>query len=201
MKDLLLTLCAMISVSLCATAQTPDEIEIQTADVQLQMITAGEPVQDTKQEIKEREKRLREHNDDIDYAKASNSLSRGYFVLLADDIQIGNAGYREYNLRHNSNFILVQDCDGIIQFALNGANPAFNGLGGWTGKGTVKNKTIQNRDNGDVYLQYDLVGPRVNVKVHITLFHGGKRAVATINGGPSMTIRGEILPYRDKEHK
>lgn len=202
MKNILLTIGALAAVAFCATAQNTNEIiDIKTSDVELQVITPAEPVQETAQEIKEREKRLRELNDDVAYAKASNSMRRGYFVLVADNIQIGDMGFRHYDISRNSNFILVQGDDGIIQYALNTGYPGINGLGGWTGKGSVRNKRIKYDDNGDVFLQYQLVGSQVNAQVSITLFHNSKRAVARIMGGTDITIYGEILPYRDSKHR
>jgi len=201
MKRTLLALSATLALGFCAAAQDNTEVDIETGDVQLEMITPAQPVQETEQEIKEREKKLRELNDDLAYAKASNSLRRGYFVLLADNIQIGGMGYRHYGINSNANFILVQGDDGIIQYALNTGVSGSNGLGGWTGKGTVRNKHLTFDDNGDVFIQYQLVGPGVNADVSITLFHNSKRAMATITGGPTITIYGEILPYRDKKHR
>ena len=203
MKKIMLTLSAIIAMGLCAAAQdVPDEVDIVTdGNVKLEMITPAEPVQETEQEIKEREKKLRELSDDVAYAKAANSLRRGYFVLLADNIQVGRLGYRHYDINSNSNFILVQATDGIIQYALNTGRPGINGLGGWTGKGTVRNKRIKESKKGDIFLEYDLVGHSVNTHVSITLFHNSKRAVADISGGPNITIYGEILPYRDQEHR
>lgn len=202
MKKILLTLSAIITVGLCAAAQNvPDEVEIVTDEnVKLEMISPAQPVQETEQEIKEREKKLRELNDDVAFAKASNSLHRGYFVLLADNIQVGRFGYRRYDINSNSNFVLVQNTDGIIQFALNTGNPGINGLGGWTGKGQVRNKRIKEKKNGDVYLEYDLVSGSVDSHVCITLYHNSNRAVADIIG-PDIKIYGEILPYRDNEHR
>ena len=201
MKKVLFTIAMALMVGICVSAQTNPEIDIETNEVELQMITPAEPVQETEQEIKEREKKLREINDEIAYAKASNSLRRGYFVLLADNIQLGSSGYRHYGLNNQSNFILIQDNDAIIQFALNTGSPGANGLGGWTAKGTVRDKRITFADNGDVYMQFNVVGTRVNVNVYVTLFHNTKRAVASISGGPSITMYGEILPYRDKKHR
>ena len=75
MKKILLTLTAVIARGLGASAQTiADEVDIETSDVQLEMITPAEQVKESKKEIKEREKRLRELNDDVAYAKASNSM-------------------------------------------------------------------------------------------------------------------------------
>ena len=202
MKKVLIMLCVMAGMALNAVAQdVPDEVDIETSDVRLDVITPAEPVQESKQEIKEREKRLREHNDDVAFAKASNSLKRGYFVLLADNIMFGGSGYRHDDINRNSNFILVQDEDGTFQFALNTGTSGQNGLGGTTANGKVRNKKINYGKNGDVYLQYQLVGPRVNATIHITLFHNSKRAVANITGGYNITIYGEILPYRDKNHR
>ena len=203
MKKILLTLGVLLTMGLCAGAQTvPDDDAIESDEsIQLQVITPAEPVQETEQEIKEREKRLREHNDQIAYAKASNSIRRGYFVLVADNIQIGSMGYRHYDIKDNFNFILVQGEDGIIQYALNTGNPGSNGLGGWTGKGKVRNAHLNYGKNGDVHLQYQLISGSVNATVNITLFHDSKRAVATISGGVPITIYGEILPYRDKKHR
>ena len=203
MKRILLALSALLTLGLCAGAQdVPDENNFESDEnVKLEIITPAEPVQETEQEIKEREKRLRQHNDDIAYAKASNSMRRGYFVLVADNIQIGSMGYRHYDISQNSNFILVQGDDGIIQYALNTGNPGVNGLGGWTGKGSVRNKRIKVLDNGNVFMQFHLVSGTVNADVDITLFHNSKRAVARILGGTPITIYGEILPYRDKKHR
>lgn len=202
MKKIFLTLSAIMITGLCASAQTPDEVEIVTDEnVHLEMITPAEPVQETKQEIKEREKRMRQLQDDVAFAKASNSMRRGYFVLVADDIRIGDMGYRHYDINSNSNFILVQGDDAIIQFALNTGNPGTNGLGGWTGKGSVRNKHIKVEKNGDVYMQFTVLSGTVNADVSITLFNGTKRAYARINGRPAITINGEILPYRDKKHR
>ena len=203
MKKILLTLGVILALGLCASAQTvTDEPVIETdEDLQVSIITPAEPVQETEQEIKEREKKLREHNDQMAFAKASNSLRRGYFVLLADNLQIGNMGYRHYDIRDNFNFVLVQNEDGIIQYALNTGGPGTNGLGGWTGKGKVRNKRLNYGKNGDVHLSYQLVSGSVNADVTITLFHDSKRAVAYISGGIPITIYGEIQPYRDKDHR
>ena len=129
MKRLLLALSATVAMGFCVSAQDANEVDIETSDVQLEMITPAQPVQETEQEIKEREKKLRKMNDEVAYAKASNSLRRGYFVLVADNIQIGNMGYRHYDINRNSNFVLVQGTDGIIQFALNTGYSGSNGLG------------------------------------------------------------------------
>lgn len=194
---------ALMAMSLWTSAQiVPDELDLDTGDdVKLEMITPAEPAKESKQEIKEREKRLREFNDDVAYAKASNSIRRGYFVLVADYIQNGRSGYRHYDINPNSNFILVQDDDGIIQFAFNMGTPGSNGLGGWTGRGKVRNKQIKYKDNGDVFIQFQLVGSKVNRNVEITLYHNSKRALARIMGLDELTFYGEILPYRDKDHR
>jgi len=200
-KIILMTMGALLATGFSAAAQEANEIDIETSDVKLEMITPAEPVQETQEETKAREKRLRELTDDAAFAKASNSMRRGYFVLLADNIQIGNMGYRHFDIDRNCNFILVQDEDGIIQYALNTGSPGSNGLGGWTGKGKVRNKRITYEKNGDVHMQLQMLSGNVNADVYITLFHNSKRAMARITGGSPITIYGEILPYRDKAHR
>ena len=201
MKKYILAFSLFMAFGLWATAQDKGEVGIETADVQLEMISPAQQVQETEQEMKEREKRLREHKDEVAFAKASNSLRSGYFVLVADNIQIGNMASRHYDISRNSNFILVQGEDGIVQFALNTGFPGTNGLGGWTGKGNVRYSRIKYDDNGDVYYEYQLIGSNINARVFITLFHNSKRAMAQITGGPDITMYGEILPYRDKAHR
>ncbi len=201
-KKLLLTLCALFALGLCATAQTPDEIDIETDEtIQLEMVTPAEPVKETKKERKEREKKMRELNDDIAFAKASNSMRRGYFVFLADNIQLGRSGFRDYSINSNANFLLVQDFDVVLQYALNMGRPGANGLGGWTGKGALCDKRIKTLKNGDIFMQFNVVSPKVNATVDITLFHNSNRGVAHIYGGKSITFYGRILPYRDKDHR
>lgn len=203
MKKILMTLSVIMAMGLGASAQiVPDEVEIVTDEnVQLEMITPAEPVKESKKEIKEREKKLRELNDDVAHAKASNSMRRGYFVLIADYIQFGRGSYRHYGINPRSNFILIQGEDGIIQYALNGINAGTNGLGGWTGKGNVRNKNYTVKDNGDVVFKCHLFSGSVNTQVYITLFHNSNQAMARIDGSPEITIYGEVLPYRDKDHR
>lgn len=201
MNKFFIALALALATGICATAQTNEIVDDEKEGVQLQMLTPAVPVTETKEEIKEREKNLRMLNDDIAYAKACNSLKRGYFVLVAENIQLGNTGYRRYDINSNSNFVLVQDNDGIVQVALNNGKFGSNGIGGWTGKGQVKDKRIKCDDNGDIHLDYNLISSKVNAHVSITLFHNGKHAVARITGGIPITIYGDILPYRDKEHR
>lgn len=205
MKKILLTLGVIMTMSFWATAQTPvdDIVDIETNEVQLEVITPAEQVKESKKETKEREKRIRELNDDVAYAKAVNSIKRGYFVVVADYIQFGRAGYRNYNINSNSNFVLVQGEDGIIQFAFLNGRPGANGLGGWTNKGTVRNKRIKYADNGDVHMQYQMTSRSSGafVDVDITLYHNSNQAVVRVWGNSEMTLYGQLLPYRDKDHR
>ena len=196
MKNIILTLCAITALGLSAQVQPSTMVEIESDEsVQLEIITPDQPVKESKKETK---KKQRELNEDIAYAKASNSLRRGYFVLLANAVDMGR---RHTGLNENANFILVQEEDGIIQFAFNTFRPGSNGLGGWTTKGTVRGKRIKYDDNGDVHLEYQLVSTKEITYVYITLHHNSNRAVARISGAVDMNVYGEIRPYRDKDHR
>ena len=199
MKNFLLTLCVMIPFGVVAQVQSPDAANIESDEnVRLEMVDKADAVKETKKERKEREKKMRELNEDISYAKASNSMRRGYFVLLANSVDMGR---RFTGLNEAANFILVQGEDGIIQFAFNTYHPGPNGLGGWTNKGIVRGKRIKYNDNGDVHLEYQLVSNKEIASVYITLYHNSNSAVAHISGAINMTVYGEIRPYRDKDHR
>jgi len=204
MKKLILGLAAIASSLLCV-AQQPDEVYIESNDdVRLEVITPADPTNETEQEVKEREKRLRELNDKTAFMKAENSLKRGYFVLLADNVQVGNMGYRHYDINSNSNFVLVQQDGGIVQVAFNTGNPGANGLGGITCRGKISNQRITTDKKGNVQMSYHLMGSNVSADVHITLYKGSSRAVAIINPtmrGPQITIYGNIQPYRNRNLK
>jgi len=203
MKKILITLGIFITMSLGATAQTvTDEVDIETSDVKLEVITPAEQVKETEKEIKQREKLLREHANEIAYAKAFNSMKRGYFVLVADAVELGRFGYRIYNINRYSNFVLVQNDDGIVQFAINTGDAGSNGLGGQTGKGQVRNKKIKEKNNGDVFMQFQIVGAKIHTDVDVTLYHNSNRAMARVwNGSSVVTFYGDILPYRDNDHR
>ena len=200
MRKYILTLFAIATFGLVAQVQPSELLGIEGEnDVQLEMINSDQPVKETKKEKKEREKKLRELNQDIDYAKAANSLRRGYFVLLANSIDMG--GHRTTGLNETANYLLVQDDDGIIQFAFNTYRSGPNGVGGVTSKGTVRNKKIKYDDNGDVHLEYQLVCKKETAYVYITLFHNSNRAIGRVSGLFNMNFNGEIRPYRDKDHR
>ena len=205
MKKVLLMLCAIIGMKGSAVAQTvvDDVVDIETSDVKLEVITPAEQVKESKQEIKERKKRISELNDDVAYAKAVNSLKRGYFVVVADYIQLGRAGYRDHNIDRNTNFVLVQGEDAIIQFAILNGSPGVNGLGGRTDKGTVYNKRMQYEKNGDVHLQFEMSSRSMasRVYVDVTVFHNSNQACVQVWGNYDMSFYGELLPYRDKDHR
>ncbi len=205
MKKVLLTLCAIIGMTGSAVAQTviDDVVDIETSDVKLEVISPAEQVQESKQEIKERKKRISELSDDVAYAKAVNSLKRGYFVVVADYIQLGHAGFRDSNINRHSNFVLVQGEDGIIQFAFLNGSPGVNGLGGRTDKGTVYNKRMKYEKNGDVHLTFEMSSRSMvsRVYVDVTVYHNSNQACVQVWGNYDMTFYGELLPYRDKDHK
>ena len=125
MKNFILTLCAIIPLGVFAQVQSPDASQIESDEnVRLEKIDQKETVKETKKEKKAREKKMRELNEDIAYAKASNSMRRGYFVLLANSVDMGR---RFTGLNEAANFVLVQDDDGIIPLLSQYSNFPDNG--------------------------------------------------------------------------
>lgn len=71
MKNFILTLCAIIPLGVFAQIQSPDASQIESDEnVRLEKIDQKETVKETKKEKKAREKKMRELNEDIAYAKA-----------------------------------------------------------------------------------------------------------------------------------
>ena len=130
---------ALLMAALAVQAQVTDDIYAtkQGDDVQLSVITPAKPDKTTKQDQKAREKRLKERVDSLGHAKAAMALERGYWVLLADRINVGYTGYTAAGLNGNSNFIFQQAEEGMVQTAFNMSNPGPNGMGGMTLQGNV----------------------------------------------------------------
>ncbi len=62
----------------------------------------------------------------------------------------------------------------------------------------MRNKHVKFKDDGEVFVQYRLVGRNVDTSVHITLSPSSNQAVARVG---DMTFYGKILPYRDSDHR
>ena len=190
----------MMTVSLVLSAQVTDDIygDNKDGDVKLSIVTPAQPDKATKEEQKAREKQLKQRVDSLGHAKAAMALERGYWVLVADRINVGYTAYTASGLDGNSNFVFQQAQEGLVQFAFNHSNPGTNGMGGMTMKGRVGNVEMRTDKKGNIRYTYSLVGEDINAQVDITVYAGGDYAQAIVEpafSGPRLTFNGRLVPY------
>ena len=143
--------------------------------------------------------RLQALNDSVAHVRAARALKKGYWVLQADRITMGNAAYPATSLNENANFVFQQGDQAMVQVAFNGASPGLNGVGGITLDGKTSNVKLKGSLDGDLYVSFHVTGLNINADVFITVYKGGNRAqaivVPTFDSG-QMTLYGKLVPYR-----
>lgn len=199
MRHFLLAIMMMTTIVL--SAQVVDDIygDIKDGnDVQLSIVTPAKPDKASKQSQKEREKLLKQRVDSLGHAKAAMALERGYWVLVADRINVGYTAYTAAGLDGNSNFVFQQAQEGVVQFAFNHANPGTNGMGGMTMKGRVSDVKMRTDKKGNINYSYVLLGEDINAHIDITVYAGSDYAQAIVEpafSGPRLTFNGRLVPY------
>ncbi len=154
----------------------------------------------TKAQKKAVEKRLQQIHDSIDHVFAEEALNEGYFVLMADRINMRNYTYP--NPQPNMNFVLVQGNKATIQLAFNNGSAGLNGLGGITVEGSVSGVKMRTDKKGKIYMDFSVMGAAVSAQVFITLYEDSNSAMAIINpnfGPGSMTVYGKLVPYNGND--
>lgn len=154
-----------------------------------------------KEEQKIKEKRLKEMTDSADYKLACAALRKGMFVLMATHVDLGNAGYAEYGLDENTNFVYQQGKEGVAQLAFNNGSLGLNGFGGVTCKGVVSGEKFVIDKKGNANYDFTITGNGITLLVNVMLRAGSKRAQARVEpvfGGSwsAVTLYGDIVPYK-----
>lgn len=155
----------------------------------------------TKKQKKVAEKRNQEITDSIRHTEAMAAMEKGYYVLMADRMMLKNRAY--VNPSPNTNFLLVQGDEAIIQIASNGGRPGLNGMGGITVDGRITGlKGGEVDKKGRVSYSFTVTGAAVSAQVQITLYKEDNQAMAIISPNfwsGNMTIYGKIEPYEEPE--
>lgn len=119
-------------------------------------------------------------------------LSHRRFVLTADQITINHSSI--INVSDNTNFILVDSINGVIQLS-----PRFSGgpnsIGGFTVSGDVSNYETKTTKDGDLIVTYRLTAIVGTTDVRIRLNKNKNKAEATINAtfnNARATLNGKI---------
>lgn len=197
MMKKILTIIIMLLL-LCPVARAQDDIYRDTDAVEQTAPAAKE----TSKERKEREKRLQERVDSLAHVKSMGAIMRDHFVLLAEQVSLGNMGYVHSGLDKSTNFIVVQGERAMVQFALNDGSLGANGLGGLTVAGRVTNKRVTQDGDGGVMLTFHVMGSRVNADVSIQLYPDCDSASAMVMATFSsdrITMYGRLLPYNNPD--
>lgn len=130
--------------------------------------------------------------DSVAHNVARMQMTNRQFVLTASRITIGNSP--TMNVTDNTNFVLVNGEDGIIQLSPR-IGGGFNGVGGFTTSGKVQDYKVKESNNGDLLVTFRLMATIGSAEVRINLFKGynGAQALvdATFSRGKA-TLNGEI---------
>lgn len=164
----------------------------------------SKPRKETKEERKarkKREKELKAAADSADFKYATAALRKGYFVLTATRIDLGNMGYSENCLNETTNFVYQQCDEGVVQVAFNTSALGLNGIGGITCRGKVTNAKYREDNKGNAHYDYTVVGNNISAQISITVYAGSKAAKAHINpihagANYSCTLHGNLVPYK-----
>ena len=143
------------------------------------------------------EEREELHNDSIAFAQAVDALRNGSWALEASNVTFDNGVTRF--VTQSTNFVSVNDGQGIVQTAFNNSNiNSPNGLGGITLEGRVNSEEIQTDKEGNIYLNYSIQGADISATVSVVITAHTNPATATVNpnfSSRTMTMSGYIYPY------
>ncbi len=125
-------------------------------------------------------------------------LKHRRFVLTADQITINQSTL--INVSDNTNFLLVDSINGVVQLS-----PLFaggpNSVGGFTVSGDVSKYEMKTTKDGDLLVTYRVSATVGSTDVQVRLHKGKNEASATIyatfNNGRA-TLRGKIEPLNTR---
>ena len=183
--------CLLLMVMCCQTTMAQDVYDDYLAKPEKQTDKKAE---------KNRAKELQALTDSVDFKFACAALRKGYFVLQATRIDIGNMRAIESGLDENTNFVYQQGKEGVVQVAFPGADPGLNGFGGITCRGTVTNGNFSIDKKGNAHYDFSIMGD-INAHVMITVYAQTKRAEAFIDptfesSNMAVTMYGDLVPYK-----
>lgn len=185
MKRIMILLMASV-FALCVETFANDTITVPTEQPKL-----------TKAQRKAIEKRNKEIMDSLAHESAVAALKNGHYVLMADRLMIKGRAFM--NPTPNTNFILVQGDEAIIQLASNRANPGLNGMGGITVQGKITGlKGGEPDKKGKIHYSFTVTGPAISAQVHLTLYKDSNKADAIVSPNfwsGNLTVYGQLVPY------
>ena len=153
---------------------------------------AQESKKEQKKAAKEAKKEEKAKQEAVDAAIMKASLESRQFVLEAEFL--ADKGGQRIVVQSNLNFVGVDGDKGAFQFG-NGQSVGYNGVGGVTVEGDVKDFEIKEAKNGTFIVNFRIVSSFGNIFVNMSVSSGGN-ATANVKGNSSATLRytGTIVP-------
>ncbi len=147
-------------------------------------------------ELREKEKALESIQDSIAYSQALEALKQGSWVLEANDIMF-RSGIVRY-VSSSTNYVSVNDGNGVVQTAFTNFIYSPNGLGGVTVQGSVSGVSMNMDKDGNVYYNCSILGAGISATLNLTLTGGTNQASIYISpnfNGNTLTMNGNLVPY------
>ena len=147
-------------------------------------------------ERREKEKALESIQDSIAYSQALEALKQGSWVLEANDIMF-RSGIVRY-VSSSTNYVSVNDGNGVVQTAFTNLIYSPNGLGGVTVQGSVSGVSMNMDKDGNVYYNCSILGAGISATLNLTLTGGTNQASIYVSpnfNGNTLTMNGNLVPY------
>jgi hypothetical protein len=149
-------------------------------------------------ERRKQEKALEVIQDSVAYAKALEAFKQGAWVLEADNLLFMNGIVRYVS--SSTNYVSVDDGNGVIQTAFSNFVYSPNGLGGVTLQGLVSGVSMNLDQDGNAYYNCSIMGAGVSATLNLTLTGGTNQASIYISpnfNGNTLTMNGSLVPYEE----
>ncbi len=151
---------------------------------------------EAREEKRRQEKALEAIQDTIAFNNAVQALKDGSYVVEANNVIFKNGIMRFVS--SNTNFISVNNGQGIVQTAFNNFFYSPNGIGGVTVKGSVSDVRMKKDKDGNIFYSMSINGVAISATVDIVLTGGTNQVSATVNpdfSGNTLTFTGILVPY------
>lgn len=148
---------------------------------------------EARKQAREAKKEVRAKEEAKNNAQAKKMIDERHFVLEAIFLS-DNTGER-VSVASNLNFIVVDGEKGVFQFA-NGNSVGYNGLGGETVKGNVRNYKYSVDSKGVYNVDFQISSSLGTIFVHMTVTGSSLKAEATVQGNFSARLNytGNLVP-------
>lgn len=149
-----------------------------------------------REEKRQQQKALESIQDTIAFDAAVQALKSQSFVMEANNV-VFRSGIMRF-VTSNTNYVSVNDGQGIVQTAFKNFTYSPNGVGGVTVQGTVSGVRWNKDKDGNIYYDYNIQGIAISATVSIVLTGGTNQASVTINpnfSGNTLMMNGTLIPY------